>query len=221
MIHAVMIANTGTTNKSINSFMEIQPLSILFAIPTERETFSKTIQEIEDYFISLHNETYDFNGSYITLSYQSRSDASKVLVSGVDYALVSVYITISTYDNIVLANEETITVDGTQLEGLINVTYASLKTTDGFVFGLASANQKNYINGIQKQLIVDLLLRRNDALHLKLMQDERSNSDINYNIQYYNGFITRTLNFKMLNLEEYGTVGDAMKAKIVFAEGDA
>lgn len=217
MIHGNMLINGGNTIKTGGSLVDTKQLGITFLIPIDLETFSKATQTIDDYFNSQIGNMHEFEGDLIAIASYYRTDASKSTVNGTDYALVTIYCTVIFYDNAVLSYETSIKINDADLTGVLNAVYSNQHSTDGSVFGLSSPEQKNYLNGIVKSLTIDLVLRRNDQLHLDIMSND--STDKEYTIKYFNGFITRTFNMTILKLDELVPTGDIIKAQVVFGRG--
>lgn len=218
MIHGVMLVNGGNTIKAAGSLVDTKQLAITYAIPTDLNIFSRATQTIDDYFNDLIGNIYEFKGNLIALTSYYRSDSIKTTVNGRDYAIVTTYCTVIFYDNAVLSYESNVKVDGEQLYGILNVVYSNQHSVDGGVFGLKDPEQKNFLNGIVVSLTIDIILRRDDNLHLKLMSE--IDEDVTYKVEYFNGFITRTYDMVTLKLDELCQTGDMIKAQIVFGRGD-
>ena len=219
MIHGNMLINGGNTIKTGGSLVDTKQLGITFLIPIDLETFSKATQTIDDYFNSQIGNMHEFEGDLIAIASYYRTDASKSTVNGTDYALVTIYCTVIFYDNAVLSYETSIKVDGKELTGILNVVYSNQHSTDGCVFGLVSPEQKNYLNSIAMSLTIDLVLRRNDEVHLDILRNV--DTDKKYTIEYFNGFITRTNELMILKLDESVPTGDIIKAQVVFGRGNS
>ena len=218
MIHGNMLINGGNTVKTGGSLVDTKQLSINFLIPTNLEIFSKATQTIDDYFNSQIGALHEHQGDLIAIASYYRTDASKTTVNGTDYAIVTIYCTVIFYDNAILSYETSIKIDEKELTGILNAVYSNQHSTDGSVFGLSSPEQKNYLNGVVETLTVDLVLRRNDPVHLDIMSNADKQKE--YEIKYYNGFITRTLNFILLKIDESIPTGDIIKAQVVFGRGE-
>lgn len=216
-IHGNMLISNGVTTKTAGSIIETQQVSINFAIPTELGIFSKAIQDIEDTFKALYGPICEYSGTIIAYSYNYRSDAAKKVVNGEDYALVTIYATIISYDNAVLAYETKIKLDEQELNGVINIMYSSQHSTDGVVQGLSGPLQINYLNGISVALTVDILFRKDDSLHIDLMSNVDSNKE--YMVEYFNGFITRNYKMAIIKFDETCVIGDIIKGQIIFGIG--
>lgn len=213
-IHGNMLVSSGVTIKAADSIIETQQVSINFVIPTELGVFSKAIQDIEDTFKGMYGPICEYLGTVISYNYNYRSDAIKKVVNGEDYALVTVYATIISYDNAVLAYETSIKIDNQKLNGVINIVYSNQHTADGATHGLSSPLQVNYLSGITVALTVDVLFRKDDLLHLDLMSN--ADSDKEYLVEYFNGFITRSYKMLIIKLDETCVIGDVIKGQIIF-----
>lgn len=213
MIHGNMLVSGGVTTRAAGSTIETQQLSITFVIPIALDVFSEAVQTIEDVLKDMYGPIGEHSGSILAYSYNYRSDASKIVVNGVDYATVTAYGTLVCYDNAVLATEVKIKLNGEVLNGIISAVYSNLHSTDGVVYG-RKPMQENYLNGISATLTVDLIFRKNDTLHLDLM----SNIDTNkmYTVEYYNGIVTRTYGMMIVKMDENSIFGDVIKGQIIF-----
>jgi hypothetical protein len=142
------------------------------------------------------------------------SDANRVLVNGVDYASVYVYINLFSVENALMSNESNININGEKLNGIFHITYSNNHTADSVVKGNISLVQLNNVNAIQQALSVDLVVIKGDDLIIDLMTNVNDNKI--YDISYDNGLITRTFKGYVVNLIEDGTFNDTMKLKVVF-----
>lgn len=214
MISGVMHVNSGGFDKINGYSVSTQQLMIQFMIPTNPEIFSIAIQQIEDTFKWFHNQMFEFNNEMIKVLFNYISDANRVLVNGVDYASVYVYINLFSVENALMSNESNININGEKLNGIFHVTYSNNHTADSVVKGNVSLVQLNNVNAIQQALSVDLVVIKGDDLIIDLMNNVNDNKI--YDISYDNGLITRTFKGYVVNLIEDGTFNDTMKLKVVF-----
>ena len=214
MINGVMHVNSGGFDKINGYSVSTQQLAIQFMIPTNPEIFSVAIQQIEDTFKWFHNQMYEFNNEMIKVLFNYISDANRVLVNGVDYASVYVYINLFSVENALMSNESNININGEKLNGIFHITYSNNHTADSVVKGNVSLVQLNNVNAIQQALSVDLVVIKGDDLIIDLMNNVNDNKI--YDISYDNGLITRTFKGYVVNLIEDGTFNDTMKLKVVF-----
>lgn len=218
MIHGNFLITGGNTIKTGGSLIDNKQISIQFLIPIDIATFSKTTQAIDDYFNALVGGTYDCLSDLMAVTSYYRTDASKVAVNGEDYAIATIYLSVLFYDNAILSYESYVKIDNREFAGIINVVYSNQHATDGGVFGLVSLEQKNFLNSISQSITIDFNVRRNDSLHLDLLENADAHKE--YSIEYYNGIVTRTYNMIVLKLDEVSQTGDIIKAQIVFGRGD-
>ena len=220
MISGVMHVNSGGFDKINGYSVSTQQLAIQFMIPTNPEIFSIAIQQIEDTFKWFHNQMFEFNNEMIKVLFNYISDANRVLVNGVDYASVYVYINLFSVENALMSNETSILINGKELNGIFHVTYSNNHTADSVVKGNVSLEQLNNVNAIQRALSVDLVVIKGDDLIIDLMENDLTNKiyDITYSNGMYNNTkpITRTFKGYVVNLIEDGTFNDTMKLKVVF-----
>lgn len=214
MISGVMHVNSGGFDKINGYSVSTQQLAIQFMIPTNPEIFSVAIQQIEDTFKWFHNQMFEFNNEMIKVLFNYISDANRVLVNGVDYASVNVYINLFSVENALMSNESNININGVKLNGIFHITYSNNHTADSIVKGNISLVQLNNVNAIQQALSVDLVVIKGDDLIIDLMNNVNDNKI--YDISYDNGLITRTFKGYVVNLIEDGTFNDTMKLKVVF-----
>lgn len=214
MISGVMHVNSGGFDKINGYSVSTQQLAIQFMIPTNPEIFSIAIQQIEDTFKWFHNQMFEFNNEMIKVLFNYISDANRVLVNGVDYASVYVYINLFSVENALMSNESNININGEKLNGIFHITYSNNHTADSVVKGNVSLVQLNNVNAIQQALSVDLVVIKGDDLIIDLMNNVNDNKI--YDISYDNGLITRTFKCYVVNLIEDGTFNDTMKLKVVF-----
>ena len=190
MISGVMHVNSGGFDKINGYSVSTQQLAIQFMIPTIPEIFSIAIQQIEDTFKWFHNQMFEFNNEMIKVLFNYISDANRVLVNGVDYASVYVYINLFSVENALMSNESNININGEKLNGIFHITYSNNHTADSVVKGNISLVQLNNVNAIQQALSVDLVVFKGDDLIIDLMNNVNDNKI--YDISYDNGLITRT-----------------------------
>ena len=214
MINGVMHVNSGGFDKINGYSVSTQQLMIQFMIPTNPEIFCIAIQQIEDTFKWFHNQMFEFNNEMIKVLFNYISDANRVLVYGVDYASVYVYINLFSVENALMSNESNININGEKLNGIFHITYSNNHTADSVVKGNVSLVQLNNVNAIQQALSVDLVVIKGDDLIIDLMNNVNDNKI--YDISYDNGLITRTFKGYVVNLIEDGTFNDTMKLKVVF-----
>lgn len=214
MIYGVMHTNSGTFDKMNGISVANQQLSINFIVPSAPEVFSEAIQTIEDTFKALHNSVYEYDSEMMRLMYGYITDATKTRINGVDYASIFIYLNLFTFENAVMGNAATITIDNIEMTGIIKASFTNVHTTDGVVKGLISPVQTNRLNGIQKTLIVDCVMVANDPLLIKLLNEEDSN--ISYNIKYNNGIKVRSNNMYLIQLTDSLIVNDTAKVQFMF-----
>lgn len=213
MIHGNMLVSNGTTTKTAGTVIETQQIAITFALPIELVAFSEAIQTIEDTFKDLHGLLGSYSGNMLAYSYSYRSDAVKVTIKGTDYATMTVYGMLISYEEAVLASEAKLTINGTVLEGVISIIYSNQHATEGAVYGFSSPIQKNYLTGISATFTIDLIFRKTDALHLELMKNIDTNKE--YSVAYYNGIVSRIYSMMVIRYDENAIVGDILKGQIV------
>ena len=218
MIHGNILITGGNTVKTGGSLIDNKQLSIQFLVPIDLETFSTTVQTIDDYFNSIVGGTYECISDLMAVTSYYRADTSKVSLNGEDYAIVTIYLSVLFYDNAILSYESSIKIDGREFAGVINIVYSNQHATDGAVLGLENVNQKNYLISIVQTITIDFNIRRNDALHLDLLSNIDSHKT--YIVEYFNGIITRTYTMMIFKLDELSQTGDIIKAQIVFGRGD-
>jgi hypothetical protein len=220
MINGVMHVNSGGYDKVNGYAVSTQQVSIQFMIPTNPEIFSIAIQQIEDTFKALHNQIFEFNNEIIKVLFNYMSDANRVLVNGIDYATIYIYLNLFSVESALMTNETTVKIDGVELNGIFHVTYSNNHTADSIVKGNVDLIQRNNVNAIQQALSIDLVALKGDALIGKLMSE--ANDNIVYNIDYFNGMfyndlpITRTFKGYIVSLIEDGVFNDTLKLKVVF-----
>ncbi len=214
MIHGVLEVTGGQTTNASGIFIKVENLSIAMALPIELDKFSEAIQNIDDKIKEIHHKNIELNSEFIQISYVQTSNAQKITVSGTDYAMINVYLAITVYDKVILATDSSISIDNTLLKGIINFSFKTNQTADGVVLGLDSPIQQNFINGIQVSLTIDLLFVSGDDLHLRLMKEATEKNE--YEISYFNGFLTRTMKLYLAQLLEAGQIGDVMKGQLIF-----
>lgn len=219
MIHGNMLVTGGETTKAAGATIETQQLSITFALPMELNAFSEAIQTIEDSLKALYGPIGSYSGFVLSYSYAYRSDAVKLSVKGTDYAMVTVYGMLISYDNAVLSTEAKVKLNNEKLEGVIAAIYSNQHATEGQIHGFESLEQRNYMIGISAMLTIDLIFRKDDALHLDIMSN--IDTDKKYSVDYYNGLVTRTYDMMIIKYDENVVMGDVLKGQVVFGlKGD-
>lgn len=220
MINGVMHVNSGGYDKVNGYAVSTQQVSLQFMIPTNPEIFSVAIQQIEDTFKALHNQLFEFNNEMIKVLFNYMSDANRVLVNGIDYATIYIYLNLFSVESALMASETTVKINGQELNGVFQVNYSNNHTADSVVKGNVDLIQRNNVNAIQQSLSIDLVVLKGDELIAKLMSE--ANDNIIYNIDYFNGMfyndlpITRTFKGYIVNLIENGVFNDTLKLKLVF-----
>lgn len=214
MISGVMHVNSGGYDNINGYAVSTQQLAIQFMIPTTPEIFSVAIQQIEDTFKSFHNLTFEYGKETIKVLFNYMSDASRVLINGIDYATVYIYFNLFNIENALMSNKTTITIDDKKLNGIFHVTYTNNHTADSIVKPNLSLIQLNNINAIQQALSIDLVALEGDELIEDLMVN--ANEHKLYDISYDNGLVTRTFKGFVVNLVEDGTFNDTLKIKVAF-----
>lgn len=214
VINGVMHVNSGGYDKINGYAVSTQQLSIQFMIPTNPEIFSVAIQQIEDTFKALHNQIFEFNNEIIKVLFNYMSDANRVLVNGIDYATIYIYLNLFSVESALMSNESNINIDDKKLNGIFHVTYSNNHTADSIVKGNVSLVQLNNVNAIQQSLSVDLVVLKGDDLIEDLMANCNNNKI--YNVSYDNGIVTRAFKGYIVNLVEDGVFNDTLKLKVVF-----
>lgn len=213
MISGVMHVNSGGYDNINGYSVGTQQLSIQFMIPTVPEIFSSAIQQIEDIFKWFHNQMFEYDNEMIKVLFNYISDANRVLVNGIDYATVYIYLNLFNVENALMSNETTILINNKTLKGVFHATYSNNHTADSIVKGNVSLIQLNNVNAIQQVLSIDLVVIKGDELIIDLMANDNSNKL--YDISYDNGLVTRTFKGYVVGLTEDGTFNDTLKAKLV------
>ena len=213
IIHGVMHVTSGTFQKINGLTFNNQQIGLNFMIPSQLDIFSAALQNIEMTFKKLHNSVYEYEGEQIRIAFNYMSDSTKTLVNGVDYASVFVYLNLFSFENALMGNEATVSVDGINISGLIKAAFNNIHTSDGFV-KQSSPIQHNRVNGIQKTLTINCVMVKNDAVLLKLYQDE--DNDVTYNVVYNNGIKVRTNQMYLIQLTEDLVINDTAKIQITF-----
>jgi hypothetical protein len=222
MINGVMHVNSGGYDKVNGYAVSTQQVSLQFMIPTIPEIFSVAIQQIEDTFKALHNQTYEFNNEIIKVLFNYMSDANRVLVNGIDYATIYIYLNLFSVESALMSNESTINIgyefegkpQSKTLNGIFHINYSNNHTADSIVKGNVDLIQRNNVNAIQQALTVDLVVLKGDDLILELMRN--INTHKLYTITYDNWLVERTFKGYIVNYIEDGVFNDVLKIKIVF-----
>ena len=214
MINGVMHVNSGGYDKVNGYAVSTQQVGIQFMIPTPPEIFSVAIQQVEDTFKWFHGQMFEFDNEIIKVLFNYISDANRVLVNGMDYATVYIYLNLFSVESALMSNESNININGQKLNGIFHITYSNNHTADSIVKGNVSLIQLNNVNAIQQALSVDLVVLKGDGVILELMSN--INNNILYDISYDNGIVTRTFKGYVVSFTEDGTFNDTLKLKVVF-----
>lgn len=185
------------------------PVSFLIPI----ENYNEAVSNIEKTMHDIHGEIFEWNSEYVQTNNSGRTEAEKVMVNGTEYAVTTVSLTLVAYTKAILGNEAFVKIGNVLLSGVSNITYQSQKQAEGVVLGNESPIQINKMAGVNKSLTIDLVLCRDDDLHIDLMENDSTNKK--YEVSYYNGFITRNMKMSVLTLTEYVPIGNTIKGQLV------
>lgn len=219
-IHGVMHIVGGQSNNVGGEMAIYENLSISVMIPMgendeDAEQFEADIVSID--ILKHYNEvTLDNEGELITFFYGGKSGASRNPVNGKEYGLVIVNCAVISYNNIILSTDRTVKLNGSLLKGILNCNYQCNKNTDGDVTR-NSPIQYNTVNGISDVIDIDIVWRNNDELHKQLMEEDHS--IVEYEVEYFNGIITRTMTMQVSLLSEGTLQGDKLQGKLQFIRG--
>lgn len=205
---------------SSNDGTELKDFSISMLVPLDGNN-DKYNEAINTLIKNVNNQQFEVGDSInVTFIDMQIIDANKLAkpLNGVEYELIIVNGKAVTSKQYLQATEQFITIDGTKLEGVINISYTSLKTCDSKVLGLSSLIQKNEINGIQIAIDIDLQIYKNDELHLKILQEAESKKV--YTLEYYNGLFSKKYNMMLLQATITGITGDTVKGRLSFVVGE-
>lgn len=216
-IHGVVTVNGGSTSNTGRVMVEVQTYTMTCMLPMEISKHTEALGKIEKVFGLIVNYIFEWGTEFAKFEYNNRSDLSKYTVDGIDYAAISFSFNVTYYTNAVLGNEAKVEIklnnEWLELNGVTNITYKSTHQSDGVVLGNQSAVQGNYLASIQKALTIDLILCRNDELHIDLMENDGTNKK--YEVKYYNGFIERNMTMSVLDLTEFVPKGNTSKGQLV------
>ena len=216
MVHGVMRVTGGQNIYTQGEMLKYDAIGIDIMLRCEDiEEYSTLLQQIDYKLMDLNGKTVVSDRLY-TFYYSNRSDASRCIVNGVEYARVNFFGSIIDYQNIVLSSERKVTIDGKELSGILTCHYEATKGFNGNVYGAVNAVQKNKVNSINVTLIIDLIWHANDELHLDLM--EHSEELKLYNVTYDNGLVERTYQMYASITEDTNT-GDKLIGRLTLQVG--
>lgn len=219
LIQGVMKSTTISLTGA-NDGSEIKNISLQLLVPLD-DNSTKNNNEIIRTVKTLNGQIFEINDNigilFNTVSYFDSYKLSKT-INGIEYELITVQATITTSQYYLRGEDEWIKIDGELLQGKLNINKSVQKTLDGSVKGFASLVQGNKTNGIQIILEVDLLFYKNNNLHKKILSQAEENKF--YNIEYYDGYSTKTYTMIIQGISTSSIVGDTKKGKISFAIGD-
>ena len=203
-----------------NDGTELKDFSISMLVPLNEnnDIYNEAINTLVK---NVNNQQFEVGDSInVTFIDMQIIDANKLAkpLNGVEYELIIVNGKAVTSKQYLQATEQFVNIDGTKLEGVINVSYTSLKTCDSKVLGLSSLIQKNEINGIQIAIDIDLQIYKDDVLHYKLLQEAESKKV--YSLEYYNGLFSKNYNMMLLQATITGITGDTVKGRLSFVVGE-
>ncbi len=202
-----------------NDGTELKDFSISMLVPLN-DNNDKYNEAINTLIKNVNNQQFEVGDSInVTFIDMQIIDANKLAkpLNGVEYELVIVNGRAVTSKQYLQAIDQYINIDNTKLEGAINISYTSLKTSDSKVYGLDSLIQKNEINGIQIAIDIDLQIYKNDELHRKLLQEAESKKI--YTVEYFNGLFSKSYNMMLLQATITGITGDTVKGRLSFVVG--
>lgn len=193
------------------------PVSLLIPL----DYFMDEIQHIEEVMNALNLTGRDWGTEYVEINYQGRSDAEKYTINGAEYATVTLNVVITATTNAVSGTKAYVKVKNEddeyeKLNGVSNIVFQSSHQNDGVVLGVSSTSsavQENHLAGVSKSITIDLVLCKDDELQADFMENEDTNKQ--YDIKYFNGFITRNMKMSVIALTEYIPVGNTIKAQLV------
>lgn len=202
-----------------NDGTELKDFSISMLVPLN-DNNDKYNEAINTLIKNVNNQQFEVGDSInVTFIDMQIIDANKLAkpLNGVEYELVIVNGRAITSKQYLQATDQYINIDNNKLEGVINISYTSLKTSDSKVYGLDSLIQKNEINGIQIAIDIDLQIYKNDELHRKLLQEAESKKI--YTVEYFNGLFSKSYNMMLLQATITGITGDTVKGRLSFVVG--
>lgn len=203
-----------------NDGTEVKDFSINIMVPLD-ENNNKYNDAINTLIKNVNNQQFEVDSTAnVNFMDMQIVDANKLPkpINGVEYELIIVSGRAITSRQYLQATEQYINIDNTKLNGVIDINYTSLKTTDPDVFGLKSPIQKNTINGIQIAIDVDLQIYKNDDLHLKLYEEAEEKKE--YQIEFFNGLFSKTYVMILLQATIVGITGDSVKGRLSFVIGE-
>ena len=246
-VYGVVRVDSGQTLQAGDMPIRVEQLRLIVAIPEEREIFDKAVlclrslltdfnnqlieddQEISDNVVDSDNDNQEVNYVSAQVFMNEYHDAQSQTVNGNRWWIAEVTFTINLFNSIVSSDDTSITIGSDKLKGIISATYINEKTVDGYVYNNVPT-QKNSINGIRKQLTIQLIYLKGDPIfhredpqnqnHYIGLLDLEDNISKTYTIVYNNGVISRTMTMYLASVSETIITADTVKATIAFAIAD-
>ena len=246
-VYGVVRVDSGQTLQAGDMPIRVEQLRLIVAIPEEREIFDKAVlclrslltdfnnqlieddQEISDNVVDSDNDIQEVNYVSAQVFMNEYHDAQSQTVNGNRWWIAEVTFTINLFNSIVSSDDTSITIGSDKLKGIISATYINEKTVDGYVYNNVPT-QKNSVNGIRKQLTIQLIYLKGDPIfhredpqnqnHYIGLLDLEDNISKTYTIVYNNGVISRTMTMYLASVSETIITADTVKATIAFAIAD-
>ena len=246
-VYGVVRVDSGQTLQAGDMPIRVEQLRLIVAIPEEREIFDKAVlclrslltdfnnqlieddQEISDNVVDSDNDNQEVNYVSAQVFMNEYHDAQSQTVNGNRWWIAEVTFTINLFNSIVSSDDTSITIGSYKLKGIISATYINEKTVDGYVYNNVPT-QKNSVNGIRKQLTIQLIYLKGDPIfhredpqnqnHYIGLLDLEDNISKTYTIVYNNGVISRTMTMYLASVSETIITADTVKATIAFAIAD-
>ena len=222
--YGVVRVDSGQTTQTGGMPIRIEQLRLIVAIPEDRLIFDAAVANLRSLITNLNNTTITTteDGDNITaiLFFDEYHDAQSSTVNGNRWWIAEVTFMVNYFNTIINSDDVSITVNGNEIHGIISATYLNEKTVDGYVYNNAPT-QQNSINGIRKQLTINLIYIKDDPIfHTENNQgilDNEDNISKTWSIVYNNGIKSRTMTMFVATVNETMISADTLKATITFA----
>lgn len=222
--YGVLRVDSGTTTQISNETIKVEQLRLIVAIPEAREVFNQAVSNLRTMLQALNDTSViDAEEQVIAkLYFGEYQDAQSQTISGNRWWIANVTFLANFFNSVVESSDLSITIGGTALKGIISANYLCEKTLDGEVFN-GSPVQHNSVNGIRKQLQVNVIYLKNDTMYHNESEtgllDKEEDLTTTYEIVYNNGIKTRTNTMILASVNENVVVGDILKAVLTFTIG--
>ncbi len=216
MVHG-SIKVIGGQNQSIKGVRStIEEMALTMMIPFE--SYSEVVEYINGAFEGIDKQMLLLGENYYQFVLNYHSDLEQYTFNANKYYGVTYNFSITSFDDLFLGDNQTVKItisnEDVALLGLLGVTFKMQSAFDGSVG--TSGIQRNYIAGINQDLVIDGLVVKDDVAR-KYVKDNRKNK-LDFVVAYFDGESTITETYKLGAYTCNGIVGNLMKYQITFIQ---